>query len=255
MGGSLNNPQSQEPELMSVEIEAMYAGAPRPIGNNQDTSSIDKLQLPPPWRISRTGLVGDSQADMVHLGGPEKALHHYAREHYATWRADYPDLADAMPPVPAFGENISTLGVTEETICVGDIWRAGNVILQVSQGRQPCWKLNFRFSVPDMARRVQSSGKTGWYYRVLEPGVILPGAALTLIERPQPDWSLARILSLLYLRPLAFEELAELANVQELSESWRRLALRRLASQSVENWAARLGGGPETDASPGTGKH
>ena len=144
----------------------------------------------------------------------------------------------------AFGENVSTLGLTEATVAVGDIFRLGTALVQVSQGRQPCWKLSRRFGVADMARRVQDSGRTGWYSRVLQPGVAAPGDRITLIDRPAPDWSLRRLWRALYVDRLDRAELQGIAALDLLAEGWRRYALRRLESGRVEDWSARLEGRP-----------
>lgn len=226
---------------MSIVIADMYAGRPRPLDERGRLSAILKESLGGPWQITATGLRGDEQADLVNHGGTEKAVHHYPRDHYATWAAELPEAAALLKTASAFGENISTLGITEANVHVGDIYRVGSVVLQVSQGRQPCWKLNARFGVSDMARRVQSSGRTGWYYRVLEPGEVRPGDKLELAERPQPDWPLARITNLLYHQTLAFDDLAILAEVPELAAGWRKLAARRIENRAVESWERRLG--------------
>lgn len=220
----------------------MFAGNPEPFGPRGQPSAISKRPLEGPWRISERGLDGDSQGDTVHHGGPDKALHHYPREHYETWLAETPDLRATLASVPAFGENVSTLGLTEHTVCVGDVFRAGTALLQVSQGRQPCWKLNTRFKRADMAKRLQSTGRTGWYYRVLAAGSIQPGDSLTLVSRPQPAWPLRRILDVLYKRTLDVEDLRTMANLKELAGGWRRLAQQRLRSGQVEDWASRLDG-------------
>lgn len=227
---------------MTSVIACMYAGVAMPFGNRGLPSAIAKKPIEGPWHIGKHGLCGDIQGDPVHHGGPEKALHHYPRDHYETWLRETPELQAALAAPPAFGENISTLGMTEETVCVGDVFRAGSVVLQVAQGRQPCWKLNTRFGRADMAMRVQSTGRTGWYYRVLETGAIKPGDVLTLAERSQPTWPLSRILRLLYHRTLDLEELRALANVQELADGWRRLAEQRVRSGRVEDWKNRLDG-------------
>lgn len=223
-------------------IEQMYAGVPQPLGSGGAFSAIHKSSVVGPWRITSTGLLGDEQADLRNHGGPEKALHHYTRDHYATWSAEMPEISHLLDAPPAFGENISTQGLTEADICLGDTMRLGTVVLQVSQGRQPCWKLNARFGVADMAMRVQRSGRSGWYYRVLDEGSVEPGDTLRLIERPHPEWPLARAISVLYKRTLAFDELAELAAVPTLAESWRRLMQRRLQTGKVESWGKRLTG-------------
>jgi len=187
--------------MVDIPIEMLFAGRPREIALGR-RSAIRKVPLAPPWRIAAEGLIGDRQADRRHNGGVEKALHHYPREHYDAWRNEERALASEFV-APAFGENISTLGLTEDSICVGDVFALGGARLQVSQGRQPCLTLNFRFGRRDMARRTQESGRCGWYYRVLETGVAQPGDSLRLIERMRADWPLARLFFALraYARP------------------------------------------------------
>ncbi|KAF0136606.1 MAG: MOSC domain-containing protein, partial [Methylocystaceae bacterium] len=146
--------------MVELPIDTLYAGCPREIAPGRK-SAIRKEPLEPPWRIEAEGLVGDRQADRRYHGGAEKALHHYPREHYDAWRADVPELAQEWRPA-AFGENISTLGLTETEACVGDVFALGGARLQVSQGRQPCLTLNFRFGRRDMARRTQETMRCGW---------------------------------------------------------------------------------------------
>jgi MOSC domain-containing protein YiiM len=229
----------------SFEIESLYA-APTlaPLGPRNAPSGIVKRALPGPWRLLRDGLVGDVQGDLRNHGGPEKALHHYPRDHYPAWAAEGLE-ADR----PEFGENISTLGLVEAEVCIGDVFALGSAQLQVSQGRQPCWKLNARFGRSDMSRRVQESGRTGWYYRVLREGVVEPGDRLRRIERPRPAWPLTRLNELLYRRTLEFDALAEMVEMPEMAASWRELAARRLAKREVEDWSSRLEGASEPPSS------
>ncbi|WP_424361829.1 MOSC domain-containing protein [Methylocystis parvus] len=219
----------------------VLAGAVAPLGDAGHLSAIDKHPLPGPWRIGKAGIEADAQADRKHHGGAEKALHQYAFDHYAAWREEI-GPAPALDAPGAFGENLSTSGWTEETVCLGDIVRFGGALLQVSQGRQPCFKLNLRFGLRDMALRVQRSGRTGWYSRVLEEGVADEGDALELADRPSPDWPLTRLSALLYRDTRDSEGLAAMAALPYLAESWRSLAQRRLESGKVENWSARLYG-------------
>lgn len=225
-----------------ITMTSMYAGSPRPLGPRGALSSILKSPTVGPWVISTSGLVGDQQADTVNHGGPDKALHHYPHEHYGAWAKDLPEISTALADVPAFGENISTRGMTEDTVCIGDVYAVGAVRLQIAQGRQPCWKLNARFNVPDMAYRVQKTGRTGWYYRVLTLGRIEPDSEIKLDDRPQPDWPLSSLIGLLYTRTAAFDELATIAELPELADGWRKLAARRVASRTVESWSSRLDG-------------
>jgi MOSC domain-containing protein YiiM len=216
-------------------------GPVAPLGPGGQMSGIAKTRAPGPWRIGAQGIDGDAQADRKHHGGAEKALHHYAFDHYAVWRAELGDLA-LLDAAGAFGENLSTQGWTEDNVCIGDVVRFGGALLQVSQGRQPCYKLSLRFGQRDMAKRVQESGLTGWYYRVLEAGTANEGDGFELVERRRPDWPLARLTRLLYRDRDDDAGLAAMASLDELAENWRALASRRLDTGKVENWSARLYG-------------
>ena len=219
----------------------VLTGRVAPLGGDGPKSAIDKRPAAALWRIDALGLAGDAQADHRHHGGPEKALHHYLCEHYATWVGEIGD--DPLLRMPgAFGENLSTRGWTEANVCIGDVVRFGSALLQVSQGRQPCWKLNRRFRRPDMALRVQSTGRAGWYYRVIEAGVADSDDFLWLIDRPRPAWTLQRLSRLLYRGADDREGLAELAALPELAQNWRDLARQRVDSGKVEDWTKRLHG-------------
>ncbi|WP_251863851.1 MOSC domain-containing protein [Achromobacter sp. Marseille-Q4962] len=224
-----------------IVIDALLTGPVRPLGDSGKTSAIGKQPAPGRLRLGLEGLDGDEQADRRHHGGPEKALHHYAREHYARWRGELGELPVLAAP-GAFGENLSTVGMTEADVCVGDIFRAGGALIQVSQARQPCWKLNHRFGAPGMSARVQASGMTGWYYRVLEPGWLSPGDTLALQARPHPQWTLARVQDILNRRVLDAGILRTLAALPELSPNWRALFEKRARLGEVEDWKPRLEG-------------
>lgn len=142
----------------------------------------------------------------------------------------------------AFGENLSTRGWTEANVCIGDVVRFGSVLLQVSQGRQPCFKLNRRFGRDDVAIRVQRTGRTGWYHRVVEPGVVDTGADLALVDRPRPYWPLARLIDLLYVDTGNRDALIDATAIPELADGWRALFQRRLDSGATEDWRRRLSG-------------
>lgn len=225
---------------LTLTIEALLVGTPKPYGPKQQPSAIDKKIVCDSIEVSATGLAGDAQGDTRHHGGPEKAVHHYPRDHYADWIENHPDMALRLQSPGAFGENISLTGLREDNVCIGDIWRLGTACVQVSQGRQPCWKLNVRFNRPDMARLVQKSGRTGWYYRVLEPGAVGAGDRLSLVERPLPDWPLTRLHRILYVTPDDWDALEQMAELEPLSSSWRKLAATRLAKRETEDWRSRL---------------
>ncbi|KQZ87131.1 molybdenum cofactor sulfurase [Mesorhizobium sp. Root157] len=231
----MQNSVSIKASPAKIVVDALFIGKLAPLGPRNVPSGIGKTKADGPQRITRIGLQGDHQGDTRHHGGPEKALHHYPRDHYPAWLAD-----GIKASAPAFGENISTQGMTEADICIGDIYRLGTAVLQVSQGRQPCWRLNARFERQDMAYLVQKSGRTGWYYRVLEEGSSEAGDCLRLEQRPAPQWPLSRVIDLLYTRTLDMDALQSLVDLPQLALSWRELAARRIATRTVEDWDRRL---------------
>ena len=221
-------------------VRTVLVGPAVPYTRPGSLSGIDKQPVTGAATVAALGLVGDQQGDLRVHGGPDKAVHAYAWAHYAAWRAELPPNALLAQP-GAFGENLSIDGADEASVCLGDQWQVGGVLLEVSQGRQPCWKLNDRFGVADMARRVQDSGRSGWYYRVLETGTVQAGDTLVLVDRPHPHWPLPRLSELLYRRTLDRDELHG-ALALPLVPSWRKLFERRLQQGDTESWDSRLGG-------------
>ncbi|BBT39777.1 MULTISPECIES: MOSC domain-containing protein [Pseudomonas] len=226
--------------LNSLILDNLLTGLAQPFTRPGSRSAIAKHPRQGPLAVGRLGLEGDEQGDLRVHGGVEKAIHHYPREHYAAWAAElgeHPLLAEPG----AFGENFSTTGWREADVCLGDRIRVGSALLEVSQGRMPCWKLNDRFDVAQMALRVQQSGRTGWYYRVLEEGVVQAGERLELVERPHGEWSVARLSAVLFDKHLEPELLRECLALP-LVPSWRKTLQRRLEHRQVEDWAPRLHG-------------
>lgn len=188
-----------------------------------EPSAIAKVPVAGPVAITRMGLAGDQQANLVHHGGPDKALHHYPAEHYAFWREAHG--ARAMFDGPGgFGENVSTEGLSEQTACLGDRFRLGTALVEVSHGRQPCAKLDHRAGLRGLSALVVKNARCGWYYRVLEEGVAEAGDACELVERPLPQWSVARLFGVVIGGKGSAAELRELAGQPLLAEVWRKRA-------------------------------
>lgn len=207
-------------------------------------SAIAKQPVAGRVAVRTPGLAGDEQGDRRVHGGPDKAVHFYAGEHYATWRRELGALRLLDAP-GAFGENLATRGFDESGICLGDRLRIGTdgLLLEIAQGRQPCWKLNDRFGVANMARRVQDTLRTGWYARVLTSGSVGAGDDVVLVARPHPEWSIARLMGALYARHLDPQALRSMLELP-LVPNWRRIVERRLDSGLIEDWGMRLDGPP-----------
>jgi MOSC domain-containing protein YiiM len=215
---------------MPITLLSIHLGRSEPFGPQGEPSAIDKQPTPERVIVTRLGLVGDDQADKRHHGGPDKSIHHYPHEHYAQWRTELPDMS-ACFVAGGFGENLSTHGITETEACLGDVYKLGSALLQVSQGRKPCWKLNTRFGLDDMTRRVHDSGRTGWYYRVIVEGEAGPNDGLVLLERPHPYWSIQRLYAVLQQQASPNpDDLTFLASATVLAAGWREQAAKRLTA-------------------------
>lgn len=222
-----------------IKLNEVRVGAAKPLGNLAVLSAVKKEKVSGAVNVSYLALENDQQADLKHHGGKEKAIHHYPAEHYIYWQNQL-NLKSSTIKTGSFGENLSTIGLTEHNVHIGDIYRVGTALLQVSQARQPCWKLNEVFNVEDMALQVQTSLRTGWYYRVLEQGEIQAGDTFQLIDRPELQWPLIRILQILYENTLDYDALSAMTNISTLADSWKTLAKNRLTHNEVENWHYRL---------------
>lgn len=181
---------------MKAEILAVLLGKVRPFRGDDEPSAIGKLPVADLVAVGPMGLAGDEQADRTVHGGIDKAIHHYPADHYDWWR-EYLGDAPLLDAPGAFGENISTTGLDEQNVFLGDRFRLGTALVEVTQARQPCWKLDHRFGTKGVMAQVVKTRRTGWYYRVLEPGAVRAGDTLDLIERPYPEWPLASLFALL----------------------------------------------------------
>jgi MOSC domain-containing protein YiiM len=217
-----------------IELLEVRTGTVKPLGNGEVLSAIDKLPRQGPVWLGPTGFEGDQQADTENHGGPDKAVLHYAAEHYDKWAVEFPDLSETLQP-GGFGENLVSRGIDETGVCIGDRVRIGDVLVQVSQPRGPCYKLGIRFDEPTMARRAEETGRTGWYYRVLEPGAITAGDLCEIVDRPHPEWPIRRVQHFLYDKPVDPDALATLSNLTALAPSLRATFARRLQVGRAED--------------------
>ncbi len=222
------------------EVTGLFVGKVEERWPGKLPSAIAKHAVSGPLKLNMTGFEEDSQADLAVHGGAEKALHHYAAEHYEFWKLEFPELSARFKP-GGFGENISTTGLTEHDFCIGDIIKLGNSTVQISQGRQPCWKLNAHTGNDKMAYRFQKTGRTGWYYRVLEPGTVELGDQIILMERPNEIWTLSKLITARFNRAISPEDASALAELPQLAQGWRDVFEKKTDRSYKEDTSARLG--------------
>ena len=175
--------------------------------------------------VGKTNIDGDQAGAKTH-GGPEKVVCVYPWEHYAYWRRelDLPELVYG-----AFAENFTVQGQLENQACVGDIIRIGEVELQISQPRPPCWRLARWWQRKEFAARMEETGRTGWYCRVIKEGYAEAGARVDALERPYPEWTISLANHLLYGSEVNLDQMEALSSCGLLADSWRESLLARRA--------------------------
>lgn len=231
---------------MSARVIALHWGKARAVsetGTDQwwdkawQTGFFKERREGPQW-LGYEGFRGDEQADRRYHGGVDKAVCVYPEEHYAFWRDQL-----ALPDFPhgAFGENLTVRGLDESLACIGDIYTLGDAMVQVSQPRQPCWKLARRWRIKDLTARVESTGFTGYYFRVLRHGWVEQGGPLMLQDRSLPEWTIARCNDVMHREKDNREAARALAECSLLSASWKDSLWAR-SGGSIRSDEARLNG-------------
>lgn len=214
-------------------IRSVNVGRPRELAVGERTvlSGIVKEPVSGRVGVGPTNLDGDAQADLTVHGGADKAVYAYPMEHYAHWRAAL-GRDDLFPG--HFGENLTTEGLLEDDVRVGDVLRAGSARLEVSQPRVPCFKLAARMGDPGFARPFLRSGRVGFYLRVLEEGEVGAGDAVVRERRGEGDLTIRAAAALLG-DGASPDDLERAAATPALAEGWREsfaARARRLRSRA-----------------------
>ena len=200
----------------SFSVNALFAGKPQPLGPRGAPSSIVKAPVDA-LTVHRDRTDEDEQANKRLHGGPEKVLHQFNPTNYLTLRKHFPEGEFSLGSI---GENISVEGMDDATVYIGDIWKFGEVELQVSAPRAPCNKISQRFEVPNLDRFVGERGITGWYYRVIKTGTISVGDEVTLLHREDDTVNVHTLMQCAHTK--ADKALAQkLANLEALDDEWR----------------------------------
>jgi len=203
-----------------MHIESVNVGLPREVEWKGRTvrTAIFKEPVSGAVAVERLNLAGDRQADLKVHGGADKAVYGYPSEHYSWWREQLPDTPIATGQ---FGENLTTAGLAEESLYIGDVVKVGSAVLRVTQPRMPCYKLALRFGRDDIIKRFLASERSGFYFAVVEEGSVETGSAMEIVSRDPHRVSVTDIVRL-YLNPTADSELlARALDTEALPLSWR----------------------------------
>ncbi|WP_432799121.1 MOSC domain-containing protein [Poriferisphaera sp. WC338] len=228
-------------------ILSLFIGKPKDLGTPSGTdwhnkpwrSAIFKESTTEPIHLDTLGHHGDGVQETKFHGGPDKALLAYPANHYTYWQQQFPDTPSTYGWC---GENWTLSNLDETQACIGDTFIVGSATVQISQPRQPCWKLSRRWQIKSFVREVQRLGYNGFYLRVLQPGTVQVGDTLTLTDRPHPNWPTRRVHELLYDRSTPPELLSQLSALELLSTSTRSHFERRLQHPYHDDSAKRLKG-------------
>ena len=209
-----------------MRLLSIQTGRPTRVGTpgaadpmeRQFTSAIWKSPIAGSARVTRLGLEGDAVANVQVHGGPDQALLMYDGEHYSRWRAEW---GVAELGAGAFGENLTVTGLSEDSVCLGDVLGIGPVRVQVTATRQPCATLARRHQRRDLVGEVYQTGRSGWYLRVLDEGRVEAGLPIRLLQRPNPEWNVRAALLAYRDRARDPERAAALGRCVGLSERWR----------------------------------
>jgi MOSC domain-containing protein YiiM len=212
--------------MTDLRLAGVFAGRPSVLGHRRGRpvlSAIVKDPVSAPeLTLTQLNLDGDEQADLTVHGGVDKAVYVYPSAHYDAWVADGFDVG-----LGHFGENLAVSGADETTVRIGDVWAWGEARLQVSQPRQPCFKLAMRTGRKDVVPGMIDSGRTGWYLRVLRPGTVPTGGALTVVETDAGAPTINQV------HLVAFANFAQLERPQ--AEAGIRFAERVLATPALSS--------------------
>ena len=210
-----------------MKLVAISVGRPKEVlwrGRSVQTS-IFKTSVSGPVHVTRFNIVGDEQSDLSVHGGAEKAVYAYPAEHYNFWRRELPDTD---LPWGTFGENLTTEGLLEDEVWIGDRYRVGSVELVVTQPRMPCYKLAIRFGRPDIVKRFLRSRRSGFYFAVEREGELSPGDAIERVARDERGLTVADIVSLYAADSANQALLVNASDHPALPASWREYFRKRL---------------------------
>ena len=203
-------------------IEAVCTGTARPF-HGAELSAFAKRPREGLVQVLEHGLAPDEQADRRVHGGPEMALHLYPLDHHDWWRGEIGDHPLLGEP-GGFASNLAVAGLTEEHVHIGDRFLLGTALIEVSQPRQPCWKIEHRFGHKGMVAKIIETGRSGWYFRVIEPGEVEAGDSLERVATGAAEWSVARVFRALVAGKATPGEYAQLAALETLTQRLREKA-------------------------------
>lgn len=204
---------------MKTTIIGLFAGASKPLGERVGSSM--RRAFDGPLRVTREALEDNQTHNPKRRGDPDRIIHQFSADTYELLKAEFPEIAHRFTP-GSYGENLCAPGMTDEEVCLGDVYRVGSTVLQVTEPRDPCDTIDEAYGVVGIKQLLLERGRCGWLYRVLEEGTIQRGDPIELMRRPHPEISVHRVLVEVKLVKGADEALNRaLLACPELSQRYR----------------------------------
>ncbi len=203
-----------------MKLVSVNVGLPREViwKGKTVTTGIFKEAVEGRVKVRFLNLDEDRQADLTVHGGADKAIYVYPVEHYEYWRGELPEME---LPWGMFGENLTTVGLLEDSVNIGDRFRIGTAEVMVTQPRMPCYKLGIKFGRANMVKQFLDSRLTGFYFSVLQEGEVGVGDAMELISRDENNVTVADITRLYVRQRDDLQMLQRAAQVKALPDGWR----------------------------------
>lgn len=204
-----------------MELLSIHAGKVQTHDYNGEewTTAYKKQAVKGAVHVGKLNIEGDDQHHKKFHGGEHRAVLMYAAENYQLWA----DELERDLPYGSFAENFTVSGLTENNVCIGDIYQIGDTVkVQVSQPRQPCQQIYRALGIRGIVKKIQASFRSGWYCRVLEEGTVDTGMPIQLIARLHPDWTITRAHEVMANRKDCPDDALALSKIEELEPGWRK---------------------------------
>lgn len=205
----------------------IFVGSITAIRQTGTPSGINKEEVREPVYCSVKGFTGDMQADLSVHGGPDKAVHYYPNAHYRELQQFFPEISNRLQP-GSLGENLSHHLFNETNVHIGDVWKIGQAYLQITQPRHPCWKIDAKFETKGLTAFIVEQLLTGWYFKVVEPGLICPDDEWVPVSISQCRYNVRQVQEICRQHRPKVEDLDHICTTEGIAKRWSQTLTERL---------------------------
>jgi MOSC domain-containing protein YiiM len=209
------------------DVTRIFIGSIKAIRQTGTPTGIYKEEVREPILCSLTGFTGDKQADLSVHGGADKAIHYYPDRHYLELKQFFPEIIHELQP-GSLGENLSHHQFDESNVHIGDVWQIGQAFLQITQPRHPCWKIDAKFETKGLTAFIVEQLLTGWYFKVLEPGLICPDDNWVKVSSSNCRFTLKEVQHICRQHRPPIDDLDHICNAEGIAKRWSHTLVERV---------------------------